>query len=149
MKKIYSRNKSILLVALQFLFIVLLLLGSSFINIPLLAYAFLGISVLLIFWAIIAMQKSKLRILPEPSLHATLITNGPYRFIRHPMYTAILLASTGLLIHQFTWIRLAIAIALATVLLVKLFWEEKMLSQKFEAYKEYIKHTKRILPFIF
>jgi len=95
------------------------------------------------------MQKSKLRILPEPSANATLVTRGPYRFIRHPMYTAILLGSTGLLIHYFTWMRLSMAIALAIVLLIKLTWEEKMLLQKFDAYRDYMKHTKRILPFIF
>ena len=95
------------------------------------------------------MQKSKLSILPEPSANATLITKGPYRFIRHPMYTAILLGSLGLVINQFTWLRLAIVIALAIVLLIKLNWEEKMLSQKFDAYKEYMKHSKRLVPFIF
>ncbi len=97
----------------------------------------------------IAMQKSKLRILPEPSATATLITNGPYRFIRHPMYTAILLGSTGLLIHQFTLVRLVLIIALAIVLLIKLGWEEKMLSQKFEGYKNYMKQTQKLFPFIF
>lgn len=95
------------------------------------------------------MQKSKLRILPEPSANAILITKGPYRFIRHPMYTAILLGSIGLLINYFTWLRLAIAVALAIVLLIKLNWEEKMLSQKFDEYKEYMKHTRRILPLLF
>ena len=144
-----NRIKSLLLVALQFVFIVLLLLGTPLHNIPALAYAFIILSILLVLWAVITMQKSKLRILPEPSLHATLIINGPYRFIRHPMYTAILLASTGLLTHQFTWIRLAIAIALAIVLLVKLFWEEQMLSRKFEAYEQYSKSTYRLIPFIF
>jgi protein-S-isoprenylcysteine O-methyltransferase Ste14 len=144
-----NRIKSILLVGFQFLFIFLLLSGSSLKNISLLAYAFMILSILLVLWAIITMQKSKLRILPEPSANATLVTRGPYRFIRHPMYTAILLGSTGLLIHYFTWMRLSMAIALAIVLLIKLTLEEKMLLQKFDAYRDYMKHTKRILPFIF
>jgi len=114
-----------------------------------LSYAFIILSILLVFWAIATMKKSKLSILPEPALHATLITNGPYRFIRHPMYTAILLGSVGLLIHQFTWLRLAIVIALAIVLVVKLTWEERMLLQKFETYRDYMQRSKRLLPFIF
>ena len=144
-----NRFKSILLVSLQFLFILLLLSGISLKNISLLTIIFILLSAALMFWAIIAMQKSKLSILPEPSANATLITKGPYRFIRHPMYTAILLGSLGLLINQFTWLRLAIVISLAIVLLIKLNLEEKMLSQKFDAYKEYMKHTKRIVPNIF
>jgi len=144
-----NRIKSILLVALQFLFIILLLSGTQLKNISLLAYAFLILSIVLVLWAMATMQKSKLRILPEPSPNATLITNGPYHFIRHPMYTAILFGSTGLVIHHFTWLRLSMVIALAIVLIIKLTWEERMLLQKFETYGEYMKHTKRILPFIY
>lgn len=147
--KIPNRIKSILLVSLQFVFIFLLLLGSPLANISLLAYAFIILSILLALWAIATMHKSKLRIRPEPSPDATLITAGPYRFIRHPMYAAILLGSTGLLIHQFTWLRLSIALALATVLLIKMIWEEKMLLQKFDDYDTYMKSTKRLCPFIF
>ena len=143
-----NRFKSIFLVSLQFLFILLLVFGISLKNISLSTITFMGLSATLMFWAIIAMQKSKLSILPEPTANAILITNGPYRFIRHPMYTAILLGSTGILTQQFTWLRLAIFIALVITLLVKLSWEEKMLSQKFEAYKNYMKQTKRIMPFI-
>lgn len=144
-----NRIKSILLVVLQFVFILLLLSGSPLKNIPALSYAFIILSILLVFWAIATMKKSKLRILPEPSPHATLITDGPYRFIRHPMYTAILMGSVGLLIHQFTWLRLSIVIALAIVLVAKLTWEERMLLQKFEAYRDYMRRSKRLLPFIF
>ena len=147
--KIPNRLKSLLLVGLQFLFIVILLSGSPLNKLSGSSYTFLLPAILLVLWAIITMQKSNLRILPEPSLHATLITNGPYRFIRHPMYTAILLGSIGLLVHQFTWIRLAIVIALAMVLLIKLNWEEKLLTRKFEAYEQYTKSTYRLIPFIF
>jgi protein-S-isoprenylcysteine O-methyltransferase Ste14 len=144
-----NRIKSILLVFFQFAFILLLLSGSSLKNIPALSYAFIILSILLVFWAIATMKKSKLRILPEPSPHATLITNGPYRFIRHPMYTAILMGSVGLIVHQFTWLRLSILFALVIVLIVKLTWEERMLLQKFEAYRDYMRRSKRLLPFIF
>jgi len=143
-----NRFKSIILVSLQFLFILLLLSGISLKNISLSTIILILLSAALMLWAIIAMQKSKLSILPEPSANATLITNGPYRFIRHPMYTAILLGSTGILLQQFTLLRLVIFIALAITLHVKISWEEKMLSQKFDGYKNYMKQTKRIMPFI-
>ncbi len=144
-----NRIKSIMLVVFQFVFILLLLSGFPLKNMPALSYAFIILSILLVFWAIVTMKKSKLRILPEPSPHATLVTNGPYRFIRHPMYTAILMGSAGLLIHQFSWFRLFILIALAMVLVAKLTWEERMLLQKFEAYRDYMRRSKRLLPFIF
>jgi protein-S-isoprenylcysteine O-methyltransferase Ste14 len=144
-----NRTKSLLLVLLQFIFIYLLGTSITFENISLLAFAFIFLSILLLAWAIMTMRKSRLNILPDPHTNAILISNGPYRFIRHPMYTAILLGSSGLLFSQFTWFRLLIVVALAIVLVVKLTWEEKMLSHKFENYKQYRKQTYRLIPFIY
>ncbi len=145
----YNRFKSVLLVALQFLLILLLLLNTSIKSVPALAYVFIILSVILVFWAIAAMQKSKLSILPEPSANAVLITNGPYRFVRHPMYTAIIIGSIGLLISHFSAFSLGCMLALLIILLIKLTWEEKMLSKKFTAYENYMKHTSRLIPYIF
>ena len=147
--KIPNRTKSLLLVGLQFIFIFLLLAGSLFNNLSALSLTAIIISFILVIWAIISMQKSKLRILPQPAADAVLITAGPYRFIRHPMYTAILLGSTGLLITHITPTRLAIIAALTVVLIIKLLWEEKMLSHKFGGYANYMKHTARLFPFIY
>jgi len=142
-------SKANLLVSLQFIFIGLLLFTVIPIHFSFLAMLFILLSVLLAFWAIITMQKSKLRISPIPSARATLITDGPYKYIRHPMYASILLASFGLLILNFSWVRLCFACALAFVLIVKLEWEEKMLSNKFINYPEYKKRTKRLLPLVY
>jgi protein-S-isoprenylcysteine O-methyltransferase Ste14 len=145
----YNRIKSILLVTMQFLFILLLLAGVPLNNLSLPSRLLIFLSFLLALWAIITMQKSRLRILPEPAGDALLITNGPYRFVRHPMYTAILLGSVGLLISHFTLLRLGITVTLTIVLIIKLFWEEKMLLNKFREYKNYMIQTQRLLPFIF
>ena len=144
-----DRIKSILLVTLQFVFIILLLLRSRLNELWLVPAIFISLSVLLVLWSITTMRKSKLRILPEPSGGATLITSGPYHFVRHPMYTSILLGTSGLLINHFNWMRLGFFIALAADLIIKLTWEEKMLLRKFGPYKNYMANTSRLFPFIF
>lgn len=144
-----SNFKSNLLVALQFILIGLLLWGTPKYNFSIGAVAFIFMAIFLILWAIIVMRKSKLRISPIPAADALLITEGPYKYIRHPMYTAIFMGVTGLLIIYFTWMRLVMAIALAVVLLIKMSWEEKMLSMKFITYKNYIAHSKKIIPYLF
>lgn len=144
-----NRFKSLLLVTLQFFFIFFLLKDAPFNRLPLAAYIFILLSVLLVSWAILAMQKSKLRIMPEPAADAILVTNGPYRFIRHPMYTAILFGAAGLLMSHFTWVRLAVSVALFIVLIIKLKREEKMLLLKFDGYKNYMAMSSRLFPFLF
>lgn len=143
-----KRLKSTLLVSSQMVLILLLVVSTPYRHIPLLSYLFILASVLLVYWAYNSMKKSKFRVSPVPDEQATLITDGPYRYIRHPMYTAILLCCAGLLICHFTWLRLAMAVTLAIVLIFKLSWEEEMLKEKFAEYGEYMKRSKRVLPFV-
>lgn len=141
-------TKSLLLVSAQMVLILLLVVSTSYHHIPLLSYLFISASILLVYWAFHAMRKSKFHVSPVPDEQATLISNGPYRYIRHPMYTAILLCVAGLLICHFTWLRLTMAVTLALVLIFKLTWEEEMLKEKFPEYGDYMKRSKRIVPFI-
>lgn len=144
-----SRIKSSILVGLQFLLICWMACTTPLQKIALLPLLFLTNAVLLALWAILVMRKSRLRINPIPSPDAILITDGPYRYIRHPMYTAIIVGCTGLLLSHFTWLRLLLTLALIVVLLVKLSWEEKMLKHKFTVYQDYSKQSKKLIPFIY
>jgi protein-S-isoprenylcysteine O-methyltransferase Ste14 len=139
---------STLLVLLQFIIIGLLLTYSSFKPVSTIAILFYSMSIALAAWAILTMTKSKLTIFPIPAKGAILITGGPYQYIRHPMYTAVLIGCMGLIVHHFTYVRFILFIALLIVLIVKLRWEEAMLSQKFEDYKVYMRTTKRLIPFL-
>jgi protein-S-isoprenylcysteine O-methyltransferase Ste14 len=100
-------------------------------------------------WAFKAMMNSRLKISPEPHQHAGLITYGPYQYIRHPMYTSIVICCAGLLISHFSFARLLFFLALVTVLLIKSSYEEKLLNHKFPEYKKYTEKTKRLVPFLF
>ena len=99
-------------------------------------------------WSIYVMRKSRLRILPDPASNAVLITNGPYRLIRHPMYTAVLLFCAGMADWKHTSDVLLFALLLIT-LLVKLTYEERMLGRKFEVYRQYQENSFRLIPFLF
>lgn len=137
------------MVGLQFLLISWMAYTTPVQKIRLLPLLFLAIAVLLAGWAILVMRKSRLRINPVPSPEATLITDGPYRYIRHPMYSAIMVGCTGLLLAHFTGLRLLLTLALIVVLLAKLSWEEKMLKHTFTLYQDYSKQSKRLIPLIY
>lgn len=104
---------------------------------------------IILVWAVAAMRKSRLRIFPEPASDSTLIRNGPYNLIRHPMYTSLLTGVTGLLVMDPGPMRLAVFAILIVVLLLKLNHEEKLLAKKFREYEAYKKATYRLVPFLF
>ena len=81
----------------------------------------------------------------------TVITSGPYRFVRHPGYAGLLLVIAGLQMIVVTWIAvLSVALVAATVL-VRIWAEERMLVSHFgERYLEYRGRTPfRLLPGLF
>lgn len=106
------------------------------------------LAIALAIWAILSMMRGKFRISPIPAEAAILIISGPYKWIRHPMYSAIFLGVIGLFTFHFSWIKLGLFISLIIVLSIKLEWEETLLSKKFNDYQVYKKNTKKIIPFI-
>lgn len=108
---------------------------------------FLGIA--LAVWALVAMNKTKFNIAPQPRKNAILITSGPYAIIRHPMYTSIILAITPLIISHWDSDRFTFLMFLYVNLILKLFFEESLLRSYFDNYEEYMKRSWRVIPKIF
>ena len=100
-------------------------------------------------WALWAMRASRFRVTPEVAHGAELVMHGPYAYVRHPMYSGLLVIVAGLLIHYFTLPRLVVAIALAVDLIVKANYEEKLLSSHFSEYREYQRQTHKLIPYIY
>ncbi|MEM9504063.1 MAG: protein-S-isoprenylcysteine O-methyltransferase [Cyanobacteria bacterium P01_E01_bin.43] len=80
----------------------------------------------------------------------TLITDGIYRTIRHPMYTAIWLwaMAQGLLLTN--WIvGLSGILTFGTLYVLRIGNEEKMMLEQFgDQYQAYMQQTKRLLPYL-
>jgi len=139
--------KGIVLVTLQVTCLLYILVTTP-VKWSVISFILLVISILLLVWAISSMSRSKLRVLPDPAKWATLVTIGPYRFVRHPMYTSLIIGSLALVILYPATERIAVLIILILVLLLKLNYEEKMLSKKFAEYSVYKQKTYRLIPYI-
>jgi len=78
-------------------------------------------------------------------------TDGFYRFLRHPSYTALLLSFIGFGISLNNWISLMIiVITILIVFINRIRIEEKVLIEYFgQEYLDYKKTTKALIPFIY
>jgi protein-S-isoprenylcysteine O-methyltransferase Ste14 len=79
-----------------------------------------------------------------------LVRSGPYRWVRHPIYTGLLLALLGTALSRNDWCAL-LGFALVTAALVrKLSIEERWMLSAFEdEYRQYKAHVSALIPFLF
>jgi protein-S-isoprenylcysteine O-methyltransferase Ste14 len=110
-----------------------------------LAVFFLGLA--LVIWARIYIGHSWAGPMTKKE-HTTLVRTGPYSTVRHPIYSGIILAFTGAAIALSVYWLIAVAI-LTVFFTFSSAKEERYLSGLFpEAYPEYKRSTKRLIPFI-
>lgn len=144
------KNKSPLshaLVLLQGLFLVLACYpvglvnaGSPWFLLLCLAGALLG---LLTLWH---NRPTNFSVYPEIRDGAELITSGPYAYVRHPMYGALILMMLGIAGYNGHWLNYLAAVGVTLVVVIKAQLEERLLPQAFPAYTHYQGRTSRFIP---
>ena len=137
-----------LLVACQFVLLLLLAATTNWRDVHLPVLLFFIASLLLAGWAIKVMRLGHFNVRPTIKSGAILITHGPYRYIRHPMYASLLLAGLGLLLISCNWLRLATFFALWLVLYCKIRIEEILLANHFPDYSRYQKRSHMFSPWL-
>jgi protein-S-isoprenylcysteine O-methyltransferase Ste14 len=80
-----------------------------------------------------------------------LITNGLYRYLRHPSYTGLLITLLGAgLAMQNSWSLALLTIPFLIAITYRIKLEESLLLDEFgPAYEAYMKTTKRLIPLVF
>ena len=100
-------------------------------------------------WALFANRPGNFNFRPEPREGGVLITHGPYRWIRHPMYLGLLLVSAGLggIIDSFHgWM---LSLTLLGALLIKASFEDRWMAQVHPGWAAYQARTRGFIPFIY
>lgn len=76
-----------------------------------------------------------------------LVVTGPYCWIRHPIYTAMLGYGAGLALVTANWVFVVLALAMVAGLVARVPKEERMMIKEFgEQYRAYMRQTGRFLP---
>ncbi len=99
-------------------------------------------------WALSVMGLFQVNIFPEVPSEGHLIVAGPYRRIRHPMYTSVLLVTLAWVLGDPLPYRILLWLGLLLTLIVKLQYEERLLLERFSGYEAYRGQTTRLIPFV-
>ncbi|MGB2815692.1 MAG: isoprenylcysteine carboxylmethyltransferase family protein [Burkholderiaceae bacterium] len=146
------RVPSTVLVALQFGLIVAIVVAMRW-PVPPKAWPLtlflLAMAVVLGLWTLGYNRWGNFNIRPELRRGAKLVTGGPYRWIRHPMYASVLLAVGALVYADARLWRVALLVALLIVLMTKAAREEAYLRAAFSEYSAYASRTWRLVPFVY
>ncbi|MBM7579533.1 methyltransferase family protein [Jeotgalibacillus terrae] len=121
--------------------------GEALVWIGLLLFA---LGVFLRYWGILHLKAQFTR-------HVTvregdqIVSTGPYRKLRHPLYTGLFFIGTGMTLFFTSVIATVLgAVALTFTLLIRIRYEEKLLMSKFgPEYEQWMKHRYRLIPFIY
>jgi protein-S-isoprenylcysteine O-methyltransferase Ste14 len=86
---------------------------------------------------------------PKPAERGALVEEGPYEFMRHPVYSGGLLAAAGISLALSPW-SLVLTAALAVVWALKASVEERFLTARYPGYADYRARVRyRLVPFVY
>jgi protein-S-isoprenylcysteine O-methyltransferase Ste14 len=95
-------------------------------------------------WALLYLRRS-FSILPEAR---RLVTEGPYSVTRHPLYLGEGVAALGLLVTSAGPTAAILALAAVGAQLLRVRWEEAVLTREFPEYAAYARRVPRFIPFV-
>jgi len=142
-------NYSLFLVIAQFILITLLLALCDIIIFNWFFIVLQSLGIFIAIWGVFTIQIGNFNIQPEVKSE-TLVTTGPFKYVRNPMYLGILLFFLPVSLFKEDFVGLFLYIMLIIVFIFKINREERLLLDRFGiTYQEYKKTSNRLIPFIF
>ncbi len=97
-------------------------------------------------WAMAVNPPRNFNIVPAVKRGARLVTAGPYRYVRHPIYAAALVFFAGFVALWPGWTKAAAWLVLAAVCVAKARLEEAALRVRFPEYDAYRRGRRFLIP---
>lgn len=99
-------------------------------------------------WGILVLGKN-LTAFPKPIEDGVLVTGGPYAYVRHPIYSGLILGTFGWALFRANLLGVALAIVLFLFFDLKSRQEERWLGQAYTGYDEYQGRVRKLLPWVY
>jgi len=103
---------------------------------------------LLLLWARLAFGRRSFHAAANPTAGG-LVTSGPYRYIRHPIYTAVSVFSVTGAVAHWSWGSGLLGGFVVGFALVRIFCEEALVTARYPEYRQYAATTWRMIPYVF
>lgn len=99
-------------------------------------------------WGLLALG-SNLTPYPRPIEGGSLVTSGPYRWVRHPIYAGLILGTLGLGLLRANWVGLGLAALLFVFFDLKSRREEAWLREVYADYPAYQRRVRKLIPWVY
>jgi len=105
-----------------------------------------ALCVVLMYWALSSLGKNLTDTVVTRAA-ATLVTHGPYRWVRHPFYVTAVLLMASVTLLTANWLIGNFSLLVLALLAIRTPKEEKMLIERFgQQYRDYMAKTGRFIP---
>ena len=132
---------------LVFLALLYLLVSGSLLSRSVIVLVAQVLAVGLSVWARRSFQPGQFNVNAEPKA-GQLLWKGPYRFVRHPMYAAVLLLIWSGVLSHISPLNLLVALTATVVVGMRIAVEEQILHASLPGYGAYATATKRLIPYL-
>ena len=102
----------------------------------------------LFLWARVTFGRRSYHVVADPTAGG-LVTGGPYRYIRHPIYAAFCLFSSAGVAAHWSWSAGLFGGLVLGSAVLRIFCEESLVAARYPGYAQYAATTWRMIPFVY
>jgi protein-S-isoprenylcysteine O-methyltransferase Ste14 len=105
-------------------------------------------AVLLMLWARMTLGARSFHFSANPT-QGGLVTSGPYRYIRHPIYAAVVIFIVAGVVANLSILNGILGLIVVAGMTTRALCEERFLRAEYSEYTAYSSYTWRMIPFVF
>ena len=87
--------------------------------------------------------------LPEPKSDTKLVETGLYGWVRHPIYSGLIMGCFGWGLYNHSLLTLLLAVGVFIFFDIKARREERMMAARLAGYRDYMQRVRRFIPYIY
>ena len=104
-------------------------------------------AVLLMIYARVTFGRRSFHAAANPT-EGGLVTSGPYAVLRHPIYAAVLYFTWATIADHPSWITVGGGVLITAGAIARMLMEEQMLARRYPEYRDYMRRTRRVVPYL-